>query len=243
LAKEVMDEFGFEDKVVIFRPPKQHTKLEETHVVYHGEEKKAELQEFIKKNFMGLAGVRTQDNSEYFDAKKPLAVVYFNVDYTRNPKGSNYWRNRVIKVAKDFIDGVTFAVSSSEEYAHELEQLGLAREEEVVAGLFDKQGKKYSMADKFSVDNLRKFVQQFVDGELEPYIKSEPVPENNDGPVTVVVGKNFDEIVNDDSKDVLVEFYAPWCGHCKSLAPKYEELGEKVRGGPLACFTCVQSRY
>jgi len=40
----------FCSKVVIFRPPKQHTKLEETHVVYHGEEKKAELQEFIKKN-------------------------------------------------------------------------------------------------------------------------------------------------------------------------------------------------
>ena len=42
------------------------------------------------------------------------------------------------------------------------------------------------------------------------------------------MGKNFDEIVNDEDKDVLVEFYAPWCGHCKSLAPKYEELGEKV---------------
>ncbi len=46
----------------------------------------------------------------------------------------------------------------------------------------------------------------------------------------VVVGKNFDEIVNDDTKDVLIEFYAPWCGHCKSLAPIYEELGEKVCG-------------
>ena len=43
-----------------------------------------------------------------------------------------------------------------------------------------------------------------------------------------MVAKNFDEIVNDESKDVLIEFYAPWCGHCKSLAPKYDELAEKV---------------
>lgn len=44
----------------------------------------------------------------------------------------------------------------------------------------------------------------------------------------VLVAENFDSIVNDDSKDVLIEFYAPWCGHCKSLEPKYKELGEKV---------------
>lgn len=43
----------------------------------------------------------------------------------------------------------------------------------------------------------------------------------------VLVAKNFDEIVNQD-KDVLIEFYAPWCGHCKKLTPIYDELGEKV---------------
>lgn len=37
--------------------------------------------------------------------------------------------------------------------------------------------------------------------------------------------KNFDKVV-DGSKHVLVEFYAPWCGHCKTLAPKYEELAK-----------------
>ena len=45
----------------------------------------------------------------------------------------------------------------------------------------------------------------------------------------VVVGQTFDEIVGDPEKEVLVEFYAPWCGHCKALAPKYDELGEKLK--------------
>jgi len=42
--------------------------------------------------------------------------------------------------------------------------------------------------------------------------------------VAVLDTDNFDRIVLDKSKDVLVEFYAPWCGHCKKLAPTWEKL-------------------
>jgi len=35
---------------------------------------------------------------------------------------------------------------------------------------------------------------------------------------------NFDDVVLKSGKPSLVEFFAPWCGHCKNLAPVYEEL-------------------
>ena len=40
---------------------------------------------------------------------------------------------------------------------------------------------------------------------------------------------NFDSVALNADKDVLVEFYAPWCGHCKKLAPVYEEVGKTFK--------------
>ncbi|KAF2427730.1 prolyl 4-hydroxylase, beta polypeptide [Tothia fuscella] len=87
----------------------------------------------------------------------------------------------------------------------------------------------YDQTKKINVKDIGSFVEEFVSGKMEPSIKSEAVPEKQDGPVTIVVAKNYDEVVLDDDKDVLIEFYAPWCGHCKALAPKYDDLGSMFK--------------
>ena len=50
--------------------------------------------------------------------------------------------------------------------------------------------------------------------------------------VTALTKDNFDKVALDENKHVLVEFYAPWCGHCKQLAPKYETLAKIYEGEP-----------
>merc|ERR1711863_146287 len=76
--------------------------------------------------------------------------------------------------------------------------------------------------------NMRAVLKQFKAGELTPHLKSEEQPEDWDAnPVKVLVSSNFAPVAMAEGKDVFVEFYAPWCGHCKKLAPIWDELAEK----------------
>ncbi|MBA0735744.1 hypothetical protein Gogos_019560 [Gossypium gossypioides] len=91
--------------------------------------------------------------------------------------------------------------------------------------------RKFVFDGEVTLDKIKvAFGEDFLEDRLKPFYKSEPIPETNDGDVKVVVGNNFDEFVLDESKDVLLEIYAPWCGHCQALEPTYNKLAKHLRG-------------
>jgi len=136
-------------------------------------------------------------------------------------------------VAKEFRDQVLFVSINSDEEDHQriLEFFGMQKEEVPSMRLIrleDDMAKYKPEKGEISEESIRSFVQKFLNGDLKQHLLSQDLPEDWDKtPVKTLVATNFDEVVFDKDKDVFVEFYAPWCGHCKQLVPIYDQLGEK----------------
>ncbi|CAF4354098.1 unnamed protein product, partial [Adineta steineri] len=82
--------------------------------------------------------------------------------------------------------------------------------------------------DEFTSESFEEFVSKLIKGKVKPYFKSQPIPKQ---PITngihTVVAKNFEKIVKDKTKNALVFFYAPWCGHCTNFKPTYTKLAQR----------------
>ena len=96
----------------------------------------------------------------------------------------------------------------------------------LVHGMTDKYDPE---SGSFTEEKVNKYIADRIGGQGVGWTTSEKIPEDwNKHPVKVLVAKNFHETVK-NTKNVFIEFYAPWCGHCKSLAPIWEEVGEMLK--------------
>mmetsp|Transcript_29699 Transcript_29699/g.30103 ORF Transcript_29699/g.30103 Transcript_29699/m.30103 type:complete len:441 (+) Transcript_29699:56-1378(+) len=51
------------------------------------------------------------------------------------------------------------------------------------------------------------------------------------GPAVIeLTDMNFNALVMESNDHWIVEFFAPWCGHCKNLAPEYESAASQLKG-------------
>ncbi|XP_075164203.1 protein disulfide isomerase [Haematobia irritans] len=139
------------------------------------------------------------------------------------------------EVAKKYRNNILFVTISSDEEDHAriFEFFGMSKDDVPTIRLIkleEDMAKYKPESTDLSAETISEFLQKFMDGKLKQHLLSQELPEDWDkNPVKVLVATNFDEVAFDKTKDVLVEFYAPWCGHCKQLAPIYDQLGEKYK--------------
>ncbi|KAK2626653.1 hypothetical protein QTJ16_003828 [Diplocarpon rosae] len=168
--------------------------------------------------------------SDYMARKIPLAYIFAETEEERTALSKS-----LKDIAELHKGKVSFATIDAKQFGAHAGNLNLKADKWPAFAIQDTVNNKkfpHDQEKELSNENIRRFVSDFVEGKIEPSIKSEPIPETQEGPVQIVVAKNYDEIILDDKKDVLIEFYAPWCGHCKALAPKYDILAQLyVDGG------------
>lgn len=188
------------------------------------------LTKFIRAQSFPVVGeIGPENYQKYLERGFNFVWIFVNLD---DADQKDMITNAITPVAAQNRDKLSFVKLDGVRWGEHAKSFGLSgntpgivvEDRKVNKNYIYEEGKAVTAAD------FGAWVEDYLAGKLQPNVKSEPIPEKNDGPVKIVVGHTFDEIVMDDSKDVLVEFYAPWCGHCKSLAPKYDELGKMFAG-------------
>jgi len=226
--EEVFEVYEVTDKtpaVVLFK------KFDEGKNVLEGDITKESIATFVSANYLPLVVDFTSETAPmiFQGAIKSHLLVFVPATHEKY----DGIVEEATKVAKDYKGEVLFVTidTAVKDNARVTEFFGIEETEiptfRLTATTPNDMLKYKPESEELNEENFRAFLEKFKAGELKPHLKSQALPEDWDAqPVKILVGSNFEEIALDATKDVLVEFYAPWCGHCKQLVPIWDKLGE-----------------
>eukprot|EP01013_Petalomonas_cantuscygni_P038251 TRINITY_DN69314_c0_g1_i1.p2 TRINITY_DN69314_c0_g1~~TRINITY_DN69314_c0_g1_i1.p2 ORF type:complete len:472 (+),score=163.50 TRINITY_DN69314_c0_g1_i1:39-1454(+) len=206
-------------------------KPSEDPIHFDGEVSAEDLDKWLADNKFHLYGEISQSNfRDYQDRKLPIVWAFVDPsDEATRDKHDAAMRTAAAK----FKGKMSFVWLDGTKYGGMAGRLGLQGKEWPSVAV-DKAPKHFAFPTEGAAaepEELEKFIAGVLDGSVEPTVKSAEPPASNpdDEGVWVLTGKALEAETVASGKDVFVEFYAPWCGHCKSLAPEYAKVAESVK--------------
>ncbi|AQK61334.1 protein disulfide isomerase3 [Zea mays] len=183
-------------------------KEEEKLTFYDGEFKASAIAGFVSANKLPLVTTLTQETSPSIfgnPIKKQACHILLFAVASESTKFLPIFK----EAAKPFKGKLLFVFveRDSEEVGEPVaDYFGITGQETtVLAYTGNEDARKFFLDGEVSLEAIKDFAEGFLEDKLTPFYKSEPVPESNDGDVKIVVGKNLDLIVFDETKDVLLE--------------------------------------
>ncbi|CAN7065370.1 unnamed protein product [Brassica oleracea var. botrytis] len=191
------------------------------------------LEKFVKESSIPLVTVFDKDPSnhpyvsKFFDSPATKVMMFVNTGETAESLKSKFREVATSSKGQD----LAFLVGDAESSQGALQYFGLEESQVPLIIIQTSDSKKYLKANVV-VDQIESWMKDFKDGKVAAHKKSQPIPAENNEPVKVVVAESLDDMVFNSGKNVLIEFYAPWCGHCQKLAPILDEVALAFQNDP-----------
>lgn len=169
-----------------------------------------EIENWIKDLAIPTFDEVNADNYQvYATSGKPLAYLFVDPS---DPKHKEHVEE-IRPIASKFKGKVNFVWIDAVKFGDHAKALALSEAKWpsfVIQELAHQLKYPFDQTTEVKAAAVEELTQKFVDGKLTPTLKSQPIPEAQNESVFELVGKQFDEVVFDDEKDVFVEFYASW---------------------------------
>ncbi|XP_076955844.1 protein disulfide-isomerase-like [Bidens hawaiensis] len=100
---------------------------------------------------------------------------------------------------------------------------GLRLDQLPVIFIYNNYGSRY-MKSNLKPEDILPWINEYKDGKLKPYLRSQPIPETNNEPLKVVVADSLQDMVLNSQKNVLLDIDVPSCGRFRDFAPFIPEV-------------------
>ncbi|CAG59807.1 EUG1 [Nakaseomyces glabratus] len=188
-------------------------------------------------NLPFFADIEAADFKNYMATKLPIAYFYYST-----PQELNDFTGLFNELGEKYRGKLNFVGMNPHKFQEHLKLLNLKQRFPLFVIHNVNNNLKYTLDQftdesdkvmkKLESEDIKKLVEDFVEGKAQPIIKSEPIPKTQDSVLYKLVAKTHNDFVYNNDKDVFVKYYAPWCQHSKAFRPVLEEIAELFGSNP-----------